>query len=220
MNNLHVEDIELQEFILSEADTAIPLEIFRPEGSTDAEVLVYPCCLPALASRLKRESDLFLKENITDIQHVLTPLMEENGFVASPDGVPCICEYRLDSGAAINRSLILPETVMEYDDCPEEEAKVSAFHIAEGRKAAAAALNDLCEDDSVEIHVECQPAYRKRGYASSCVAKLTEYYTGKGHSVRYLCRIQNKASMRIAEKVGFRLEGRRLSFVYYRRGSL
>lgn len=221
-NILRTEDEELQEFILAECDTAIPLEIYRREGGAVTEVMVYPCCLPVVSSLLKDDPDLFSDDNIGRLQAILTPFMKERGFVPSPDGVPCICEFRTDSPDVLRRRNILPGTVLIPEPSDPEGADdcLSARHIVDGREVASAGLNDLAEDETVEIHVECLPAFRRQGYATSCVARLTEYYTENGVAVRYLCRSGNLASMRIAEKNRFHLEGIRLSFVYYRCGTV
>ena len=219
-HNVQLEDRELEDFILEEGDTAVPLEIYRGEQADQYDILVYPCCLPTVLPILESGADLFDRAVLESLARNLDPLLDSFSFVPSPDGICQIFEFKIDSPSDVPASLILPDTAIFLPTEDSEEESVSACHIADGKQVAEAAPNDYSDDDSVEIHVQCLPEYRGKGYASSCVAKLAEYYTKNGNSVRYLCRVQNKASLRIAEKCGFTLQGKRVSFVYYRRGSL
>ena len=220
IHNVQLEDKELEDFILEEGDTAVPLEIYRSEQTDQYEILVYPCCLPNVLPILENSLDLFDHDVLESLTSILNPLLDSFSFVSSPDGISRICEFKMDLPSNALTSLILPDTAIFFPTEDSEEETVSACHISDGKQVAEAAPNDYSDDDSVEIHVQCLPEFRGKGYATSCVAKLTEYYLKNGNSVRYLCRMQNKASLRIAEKCGFTLRGNRVSFVYYRCGSL
>jgi len=219
-HNVQLEDKELEDFILEEGDTAVPLEIYRSEQAEQYEILVYPCCISTVLPILESGADLFDGAVLDSLARSLNPLLDSFSFVPSPDGISHICEFKMDSPSDVPASLILPDTAIFLPAEDSEEESVSACHISDGKPVAEAAPNDYSDDDSVEIHVQCLPEYRGKGYATSCVAKLTEYYLKNGNSVRYHCRMQNKASLRIPKKCGFTLQGKRVSFVYYRRGSL
>lgn len=67
----------------------------------------------------------------------------------------------------------------------------------------AAGINDLRRDGYSEIYVECAPEYRRRGYASACVALLVSKLIDDGQRVRYETSADNTASVALARKLGF-----------------
>ena len=78
-------------------------------------------------------------------------------------------------------------------------------------------MNDVIyADGSVEISVATAPDQRRKGSGEACVADITEYLLRKGITVRYKCAKSNSASLALCEKIGFELEGERLSLVFER----
>ena len=163
----------------------------------------------------------------------MTPYVGEYGMSPSRDADVNFLDYRMSDRDALPVGRILPETeladgntdmtgwinatthALEMD--PDDPDDACAIHRVGNTIAAYAALNDFPEEEDVrEIHVECAPAYRKKGYATSCTVRLADYLLERGYSVQYVCRHTNLASARVAEKAGFTLAGRKYSFVCYR----
>ena len=231
------EDEELEEYALSDGDIAVPIEIFLPADGGDLKITAYRAFADtAEAFEKLHGKSPFSPEALRFLAEKLNPAMEERDFVPSPDNRCGILEYRMDEESGLQASLILPDTRLIRCDAElralpnatsqpltvsEEGEEACAVHIVDGTVVACAAENDLCwEDDSVEIHVECAPAFRCRGFAASCAALLAQDLLRDGHPVRYLCRESNAASVRVAEKNGFAFKGTRYSHVCYRRGTI
>ena len=233
---IHIEDRDLETFALEEGDIAVPLEIYIPEGTGMPEITVYSRFCDIAGEFMKKyAASPFSGEAIDFLRESLMSAMTELGFDPSPDLGNCIREYNLRDEAELDRTRILPATRLiknnaelqvlpnhtTHECCvdDEDEADACAIQVEEGAIAAYAAVNDTHYDDnSVEIHVECAPSYRNRGFAASCAAVLAEHLLKQGYTVRYCCRTNNAASSRVAKKLGFKPAGTRFSFVCYRQG--
>jgi len=233
---IRYEDAELEEFALTEGDIAVPVEIYIPADGSEPEMTVFSafgCCADDFV-RLHASEPLG-DAAIQFWRSCLSSAMKERDFELSPDNEMRIREYKLSEKDMLNRKCILPDTRIirskeelarlksavthipdeDYDDI------LCAVHVIDGVIVACAAENDsYFEDDSMEIHVECAPQFRNRGFSSSCAAALAEAILAEETPVRYHCRTTNSASVRVAEKAGFRLLGTRFSQVCYRRGSV
>lgn len=231
------EEAELEEYSLTEGDIAVPAEVYLPAGEKEAQILVYK----AFADAAQEFERLFAHAPFSDAalrfwaEH-LNPAMDTYGFEPSPDNRCAVREYRMERKEDLHTVHLLPDTRLIRRDAElralpnatsqpltlsEEGEEACAVHTVNGEVIACAAENDLCwEDDSVEIHVECAPSARCRGYATSCAVLLTQDLLRDGHPVRYLCRESNAASVRVAEKAGFTFTGIRYSHVCYRKGML
>ena len=231
------EEEDLEEYSLTEGDIAVPVEVYLSAGETEVCILVYKAFADTAREFEKLHGkDPFSEAAIRFWAEHLDPLMDGPGFVPSPDNRCAVREYFLEREEDLHTECILPATRLIRRDAElralpnatsqpltlsEEGQEACAVYMEDGKVVACAAENDLCwEDDSVEIHVECAPFARRRGYATSCAVLLTQDLIRDGHPVRYLCRESNTASVRVAEKAGFSFTGIRYSHVSYRRGVL
>ena len=88
-----------------------------------------------------------------------------------------------------------------------------------GKIVCYAGLDDVCENDGLlEVTVECDEEYRRRGYGSACVACLTEYLLSIGERVKYVCEDSNRSSKLTAESAGYTLYKTVLPYVCYKHG--
>lgn len=230
---IRLEDEDLARFSLTEGYIAVPFEVYQPVGS-EMRVTVYPGLERTAQEFLRLFSrDPFSPDVIHWLKDRLTPYVGEYGMSPSRDADVNFLDYRMSDRDALPVGRILPKTeladgntdmtgwinatthALEMD--PDDPDDACAIHRVGNTIAAYAALNDFPEEEDVrEIHVECAPAYRKKGYATSCTVRLADYLLERGYSVQYVCRHTNLASARVAEKAGFTLAGRKYSFVCYR----
>lgn len=230
---IRLEDEDLARFSLTEGYIAVPFEVYQPVGG-EMRVTVYPGLERTAQEFLRLFSrDPFSPDAIHWLKDRLTPYVGEYGMSPSRDADVNFLDYRMSDRDALPVGRILPDTeladgntdmtgwinatthALEMD--PDDPDDACAIHRVGNTIAAYAALNDFPEEEDVrEIHVECAPAYRKKGYATSCTVRLADYLLERGYSVQYVCRHTNLASARVAEKAGFTLAGRKYSFVCYR----
>lgn len=230
---IRLEDEDLARFSLTEGYIAVPFEMYQPVGG-EMRVTVYPGLEGTAQEFLRLFSRApFSPDAIHWLKDRLTPYVGEYGMSPSRDADVNFLDYRMSDRDALPLGCILPETeladgntdmtgwinatthALEMD--PDDPDDACAIHRVGNTIAAYAALNDFPEEEDVrEIHVECAPAYRKKGYATSCTVRLADYLLERGYSVQYVCRHTNLASARVAEKAGFTLAGRKYSFVCYR----
>jgi GNAT superfamily N-acetyltransferase len=71
----------------------------------------------------------------------------------------------------------------------------------------------VMEEEVADLGVETAPAYRKRGYASACVAAVTAHTTAQGGEALYGCSPANVASIATARGTGYIPYGRTLILV-------
>ena len=230
---IRTEDKELAEFSLTEGCIALPLEVYQP---VDGEICV--TVYPGWESKAEEFLRLFAEDPFSAgaidwLKKCLTPFVREYGMAPSRDADVHFLDYRLMDRRALTVSCILPDTeladgntdmsgwknatthALEMD--PDDPDDACAIYRVGNTIAAYAALNDFPEEEDVrELHVECAPASRKNGYATSCTARLADFLLARGYSVKYVCRHTNLASARVAEKAGFTMVGRKYSFVCYR----
>ena len=76
---------------------------------------------------------------------------------------------------------------------------------------------EVSEDTVIDIGVETAEGNERHGYAASNVASLAYYLLDPGVTVTYIAETNNPASMRVAEKVGFRPTAKELRLVGYRK---
>ncbi len=227
---IRCEDADFASFSLQEGEIAVPAEIYRAADGAEAEILVYPDFLPDAEAFLPLHgSDPFSRSAAAFWRDALDGPMRVRGFVPSPDGAECIREFALRAPDSVRDGIILPDTVLieSSAECSRfvnattqalepESGHPCAVQICGGVIAAYAAENDGEDEEGIEIHVECAPSYRRRGFASSCAALLTQTILARGGIALYRCRAGNAASAAVAVKVGFAETGLRLSYVFYR----
>ena len=74
----------------------------------------------------------------------------------------------------------------------------------EGRIVCYAGINDIAEEDGcAELTVECEEAWRQRGYGASCAVLLADLLLSQSKPVQYVTSHLNVPSVRCAERAGF-----------------
>ena len=231
---IQIEDRDFSEFSLTEGDIAVPIEILRTEEMTEPEITVYEPFLP-IAEEFVRAfgTDPFSDAAVGFLKAKLTAPMREYGFTLSKSIDHRIRQFTVTHPTQVNKAVIRPDTqiVSGEDDLSklrnltthrlemdtDDPDDISAVALVDGSIAAYATENDaIYGEPQIEISVECAPAYRGQGLASSCAAALAEALLRRGYAVSYKCRHTNEASARVAEKAGFRETGMQYSFVCYR----
>ncbi len=224
------EDNELAEYSLSDGCIAVPIEVFLAEGFTEPKILVYErfCTTAQTFENLYSDSP-FSSNAVRFLKRKLNPLMDKQEMIASPDRCLIFEEYTAETleqltDLPVDQAAILLDDAksagMKYSTSQSPEVSddsLASAVIVNGRIIAYAAENDYSErEDFTEIHVECAPRFRKKGYATQCVVLLAKELLKQGQKVAYIARRTNAASIRVAEKAGFSHKGTRLSLVYYR----
>lgn len=156
-----------------------------------------------------------LTESIDGIISLVDTLCEQNGYEINY-GKNRI--YKMTRREDVNKSLILDSSEAllpegEYDcmidvDVDALEAGCLAFAtVLDGTIVSIASENPYREDENtVNIGVETAEGYKKNGYGASNVAAITYYLLDTGMTVEYTVDNENEMSMRLAEKVGFKLD--------------
>ncbi len=220
----------VKELLENESCILVPMEIGQDQEGA-LSILAYPTCRQTAEIFEERfSSDPFGKEAALYLKEALTPIMNSLGYDTEGAAGHRHFEYRCRE---VNREAILPDCCLidtlegEENEALDLEGFVldpadpmdrMAVIRRDNKIVCYAGLNDLCEEDGLlELTVECEAPYRRRGYAASCVAHLTDYLKGLGHEVKYVTSVENKASQKTAEKAGFRLHRTTLSFVCLQR---
>ncbi len=229
-----IEDAEFAQFSLTEGEIAVPVEIFMENGAAEPQITVYGQFFEdAEEFEAAYGKDPFSADAAVFWKERLTKPMEKLGLYCTRDADTSIRIFSLADTDSVNSGVIQPNTqlvdgrsdlscfqnITTHDlemDC-EDPDDISAIAVVDGKIAAYATLNDaIAGEEDMEISVECAPAFRGRGLASSCAAALSLALLERGYTVSYKCRSKNAASARVAEKTGFRETGKRYSFVCYR----
>jgi len=208
---------------------ALPVSISE---STDGSVTyeVYKKLVKKITTFENSGTDPFSEVGVSNLRETTDTLMKKYKYSAGPR-TEILFEYRADSPLPEgNVPTVILKTNAEISEYgadttlwnleveDTDECDVICAVIENGRIAAYACVDDIADGDGVEITVECAPAYRCRGYASSCVSGIANYLFGNTstNAVVYKCRSSNAASKRCAEKSGLKYIGRSLTLVYER----
>ena len=130
----------------------------------------------------------------------------------------------------INKELIKPSTVKiksigdyvnlteyELEPIPEESEECYFVTVIDGKVVSVCETN--AEDAFVgakEINVYTDPKYRGMGYGASNVTAMTEYYLSLGYNVAYTCQNENKASVALAARCGYKKIAETYYFICYK----
>jgi RimJ/RimL family protein N-acetyltransferase len=94
-------------------------------------------------------------------------------------------------------------------------ARGVSYCVVYGNEAVAWCTSDCVAGDRIDVGVITHPAHRRRGLASVAVAATVEHCLGHGFSaVGWHCNVENVASWKTAEKVGFE-RNREYAYYYY-----
>ncbi len=158
------------------------------------------------------EKDIFTEKTKQRLSEMLFPRLKSLGYESK---TVFSTEFVLDKKEKLNKSLILPSTELllsgyDYEnltDCepdPFGEGLLCFGTVIDGKIISAASENPHAPEDRViDIGVETAEGFTGCGYAASNVASLAYYLLDPGISVTYIAEDENKASLRIAEKIGF-----------------
>lgn len=73
----------------------------------------------------------------------------------------------------------------------------------DGERVASIAFSAMCKGGELEIGIETMMGYRGRGLAQHVAAALIGHCLGHGLEPVWSCRLENNASYRLAQKLGF-----------------
>ncbi|MCE1201541.1 MAG: GNAT family N-acetyltransferase [Bacteroidia bacterium] len=79
----------------------------------------------------------------------------------------------------------------------------AGFCVMEGDRAVATAFSAFLLDGFLELGIETRASHRGRGMAWHCCASLIDYSLRNGLEPVWACRLENTASMHLAQKLGF-----------------
>jgi len=206
---------------------ALPFELFYYVEDKTTDILAYSFFIEQSKEfEEKFGADPFTDEAKKFLYDKLTPIMTELEYDITDAAEIVHLEYRADSA---DLSKVLPECELidtldgeKWDNIPLGEFEMDiddpcdrmTVIRVDGKVVCFAGLNDICDDDGLyELTVECEEEYRRRGYAASCVAKLTDHLLKLGEQVKYICYEDNIASQKTAEAAGLKLYSKCLPFV-------
>lgn len=218
-------DAEEEAFVFeNEWDTVIPVSFtYTPEEGT---VLSAFPQVEAVAQAFLADygDDPTADEALAFLFEQLAPFMKKWGY--SDDRFRDRWGHILRADAACRPSVPQAQPVLltasdeegnetTYDLEATCEAECLSYGIKEnGRVVSLAVTHEPpaeC-DGVIEVGVETIPAFRGKGYATSCLAALTADLLARGLTVEYRCQRYNAASLHVAQGAGFRLVGR---YYYY-----
>lgn len=152
----------------------------------------------------------------------LTPYCKNHGY--SPEAYGKYRWYRefIFTEKCVDRE-VMPSTI-RWEGEPRlsgllldlDPAWLTYVTVVDGVIVSAARVNEYDPDvSSPEITVETAVEYRGRGYGASNVLALSLALAENGERARYVCSRYNRASAKLAEKVGFAEIGRFYAFTAY-----
>lgn len=230
------EDEEFEAFSLNSGIIAVPLEIRKKYGRYEYEIKTYRIA-ENIAVFLDTESNDPLGINAIEyasenLRHIMKPY----GYYPDKSTGRIICEFRLNSSTKrCNKSdLTIAFIFKTNEELEKYENKTSEWNMDIDSKnpfdvisavcigneiAACAMINDVSDNPDIpEICVECAPKYRRRGFASACVKRLSEFLINEAgvDEIAYNSPISNTASIKTALSSGFEEYMIKAPFVFYR----
>ena len=227
------EDREFEEDIINSGyHIAVPVQIEK-KSSGALRIIAYSFVMEkAREFEAKFGDDPFTCDALAFLENEIAPVMHEMDFSTEHATERVFREYRCESA---DTSKIIPgcELIDTLDGEEwEESLELDAFELDPGnpidRMAVVrdggkivcyAGLDDVCENDGLlEVTVECAEEYRRRGYGTACVARLTDYLLSIGERVKYVCEDDNENSKLTAASAGYVLFKTVLPYVCYKHG--
>ena len=102
----------------------------------------------------------------------------------------------------------------DYWKTPEQFSEIAkAFTIMIDGKPASTAFTSARHDDKLEIGIETMGDYHGKGLGYLACAKLVEYCIENNLEPVWSCRLENTASAKLAEKLGF-VEASRMPYYH------
>jgi len=81
--------------------------------------------------------------------------------------------------------------------------KAVAFSVMDGSTVASTAFSAFVIGNQLEIGIETSDNYRGKGYAANTCSALIDYCLENGYEPVWGCKLENKASHLLAQKLGF-----------------
>ncbi len=224
------EDGELEEIAMSGGMcVTVPFEISLGEENS---VTVFSVFENVASEYAEKYGDAPLSdEALSFVYRSIAPAMDKAGYEAAPMGsghlVSFVADKTIDMPEANEQipvikiekisdfsSFEIPSSMVpEVDD--DDPSDVYFVIVQGGRIVSFAGVNDLSDDGAIEINVETDDGFKKKGYGKAVVAALIKYLVCLGERVRYCCNVSNVASVKIAKGLGLCFEKETSSFVYY-----
>ena len=173
------------------------------------------------------KSDPFSNDAISFIYNTLTPISKEWGYAPDDMYEGHIATYVADKSSKEHiqattikiKELGEYENLTEYELEPIPEEMVECYFVTLIDNKIVSVCETNAEDAFVgakEINVYTAPEYRCKGYGLSNVAAMTDYYLNLGYNVAYTCRCDNKASIALAARCGYRKLAETYYFICYK----
>jgi len=223
------EDADFEKGVLEDGCIAVPVEISLTQDG-ELSLCVYSFCRDAAEAFIERFSaDPFSDEALAFVSDALSEKMAEMDFELTDPREHEYFEYRCtdpDTSKILADcdiidtlkgekwdNLELDEFELEKSDPTDRMAVIRR----DRRIVCYAGINDISDGDGMyELTVECEEEYRRRGFASSCIAAMADHLIRLGEGVKYVTAGTNTASQHTAASAGFVLCRKVLSFVCYR----
>ena len=231
---VYAEDKEFEDDILSSGyHIAVPVQIEKKSGG-ELKTIAYSFAIKKAEEFEKLfgndpfsdEAVSFLHENIGsvmgqmefDYEHAADRLYYEYRCTAPDTSKIIDCTEIIDTLDGVDYEESLELDAFELD--PDNKIdRMAVIRNEDGKVICYAGLDDISDNDGLlEITVECSEEYRHRGYATSCVSKLTEYLISLGEGVKYVCENDNVYSKMTAAAAGYDLYKTVLPYVCYKGG--
>ena len=227
------EDREFEEDIIKSGyHIAVPVQIEKKTAG-NLRIIAYSFVMDAAREFEEKFGKApFTPDALAYIDENIGKVMREMEYSTEHAAERIFLEYRCNG---VNTAKILPECelISTLDGKKwEESLDLDAFAldatnridrmavVRDGEMIVCyAGLDDVCENDGLlEVTVECAGEYRRRGYGTACVAKLTEYLLSIGEKVKYVCEDDNVFSKMTADAAGYALYKTVLPYVCYKHG--
>ncbi len=79
----------------------------------------------------------------------------------------------------------------------------------ENGQLASTAYSAFIHSNQLELGIETINGFQKKGLAAICCTALIDYCINKGFEPVWSCKLENTASFRLAEKLGFEVAASR-----------
>jgi RimJ/RimL family protein N-acetyltransferase len=90
-----------------------------------------------------------------------------------------------------------------WDGASDFRQKGIGFSLLKNGRIAASSFSSFVHDNMLELGMETEPEFRRKGFASIITAKLIDYCLERDLEPIWACRDGNKASYNLAVKLGF-----------------
>lgn len=213
------------------ADYPMIVPFLVTEYGDTLEIEVYSGVKRLVKRHVKRYADaIFSDDSLSLINEELEKYADAHGYEGERhERLRWYHSFSMKNVENLDITAILPSSVKIEEDDLENlttidvkenlEKKIPTFaSLVDGKIVSLACVNEYGQGQRMlEITVETAPDYRKKGYARSNTAALAKFLLENSYSVAYCCSRYNEGSRRIAESLGFDLNGRFYAYNAYRK---